>query len=94
MHIDTVLRSAVQLDVSGPELTHFVHGIVDFIPKNIQGGDPFYHRYVIRSEEELHKNLMDKTTGKGLKHDEPEVAAAIFNSLQSYPELANLYHRA
>ena len=94
MHIDTVLRTAVQLTPPAQQLTNFVHGLVDFIPRNIQGGDQFYHKYVARSEKELHENLVKHTTGKGLKHDNPEVANAIFNSLQGYPELLNLYHQA
>ena len=94
MHIDQVLRAAVNLNPPVQQFAPFVHGLVDFIPRNIQGGDQFYYKYVARSESELHKNLVAQTTGRGLKHDHPEVASAIFNSLQAYPELANLYHRA
>ena len=88
------MKSAALTDVRAPPLVEFLHGVVDFIPRNIVHGDPFAWKYIARSEKELHTSLVNKTTGRGLKHDEPQVAHSIFQSLQQYPELTQLYHRA
>ena len=92
--IKDILKLAAMTDVRAPPLVEFLHGVVDFIPRNIVHGDPFAWKYTARSETELHSALMKKTTGKGLKHDHPEVAHSIFQSLKEYPELVSLYHRA
>mgnify|MGYP006397234189 FL=1 len=92
--IQQILKVAAMTDVRAPPLVEYLHGVVDFIPRNIVHGDPFAWKYGARSETELHSALMDKTTGKGLRHDESQVAHSIFQSLQQYPELVSLYHRA
>lgn len=93
MHVDTVLRGVQMLSAPAPRVQSFIHGIVDFIPRNIIGGDQFWWKYVARSEDELHKHLMKSTSGKGFRHDPPDVGRAISDSLQKYPELRKLYHR-
>ena len=93
MHVDKVLRGIQMLSAPAPAVQSFVHGIVDFIPRNIIGGDQFWWKYVARSEDELHKHLMKSTSGKGFRHDPPEVSKTISDSLQKFPELQKLYHR-
>ena len=93
IHVDTVLQGLPMMSAAAPDVVHFVHGITDFIPRNIQGGDPFYWRYIARSEDELHNHLTKQTTGKGFKHDPPLVGKAISNSLSKFPELSRLYHK-
>lgn len=82
------------LSAPAPAVQSFVHGIVDFIPRNIQGGDPHAWRYLARSEGELHSHLLANTTGKGFKSDAPQVGKAISHSFGKYPELLKLYHRS
>ena len=91
LHVDNVLRTVAMLGATAPMVTEFVHGLTDFIPRNIEGGDQNEWRYIARNEEELHKHLIENTTGKGLKHDGSHIGRTIFESFDSYPELQNLY---
>ena len=91
LHVDNVLRNVAMLGAPAQMVTEFVHGLTDFIPRNIQGGDQNEWRYIARKEEELHKHLIKKTSGKGLKHDSNHVGRTIFESFDSFPELQNLY---
>ena len=86
-----MLQGVQLLSASAPLLTEFVHGLVDFIPRNIQGGDQFSWRYLAREEGELHDHLISQTKGKGYKHDDPAVSKVISDTFESYPELARAY---
>ena len=93
IHVDNVLRGLPMMSAPAPQLVRFVHGITDFIPRNIQGGDQFFWRYNARDEEELHTHLVKQTTGKGFDNDAPLVQKAISDSFEKYPKLQALYHR-
>ena len=93
MYVDRVLKGMQMLSAPAPFVQSFVHGIVDFIPRNIQGGDPYDWRYIARPEGELHNHLLKSTTGKGFKSDPPQVGKAISDSFGKFPELQALYHR-
>ena len=93
LHIDKVLAGVQLLSAPAPHVTSFVHGLTDFIPRNITAGDSFAWRYLARPEEDLHNHLKGATKGKGFKHDEPRVGKAIGDSLSKFPELLKLYHR-
>ena len=93
IHVDNVLRGLPMMSAPAPQLIRFVHGITDFIPRNIQGGDQFFWRYNARDEEELHTHLVKHTTGKGFDNDPFRVQKAISDSFEKYPKLQALYHR-
>ena len=91
LHIDQVLSGIQLMDAPAPMVTEFVHGLVDFIPRNIIGGDQFSWKYHAREEKELHEHLVKETKGKGFKHDDPVVAKVIYDSFEMYPLLQDLY---
>ena len=93
MHIDKVLRGFPMMSAPAPEQIKFIHGIVDFIPRNIQGGDQFFWKFQPREEEELHQHLLKKTSGKGFNHEDPLIGKAISDSLHKFPALQAIYHR-
>ena len=80
------------LGASADVVVPYLHGITDFIPRNITGGDPFFWKYTARDETELHAHLKKHTTGKGFDHDPILVGKVISDSLDKYPELQQLYH--
>ena len=81
------------MSAPAPDLIKFVHGLTDFIPRNIQGGDQFFWKYTPRAEEELHKHLVKHTKGKGFNHEDPLIGKAISDSLEKFPALLDIYHR-
>jgi hypothetical protein len=92
MHVHNVLQGLAHMGAPAERVVPFVHGLTDFIPRNITGGDPFYWKYIARDEDELHSHLKSKTSGKGFTHDPPVIGRAISETLSKYPELQQLYH--
>jgi hypothetical protein len=90
--VNAVLQGLPILGLPAEYVVPYIHGITDFIPRNIQGGDQFYWKYIARDESELHNHLKTQTTGKGFDHDPILVGKTISDSLSSYPELQQLYH--
>ena len=93
IHIDKVLSGLPIMSAPAPALVSFVHGLTDFIPRNIQGGDQFFWKYKPRDEKELHQHLLKKTKGKGFNHEDPLIGKAISETLEKFPELQAIYHR-
>jgi len=75
-----------------PRPKEFLHGVVDFIPRNQIG----FHTVgpVYTGEDELHRSLMSSVTGYGAKRDHPTVVRAVHESLKHHPELLQSYMHA
>ena len=81
------------MTTGAPQMTHFVHGLTDFIPKNVIAGDPYHWKYLAQDERELHDHVTKQATGKGFRHDSPEIGKVISDSFRKFPELQRMYHR-
>lgn len=94
MSVNRILKDRVFQSYSAPQLTEYIHGLVDFIPKNEVSANQLTRNIHARKEEDLHKALVSKTTGRGMRYEkDPHVARAIFSSFEQHPELLKLYHR-
>ena len=95
MTVNRILKDRVMQSYSAPRLKEYVHGLVDFIPRNEVSANLLTRNIHARKEKDLHDALVRKTSGRGMKYEkDPHVARAIFSSLEQHPELLKLYHRS
>ena len=83
-----ILRDAAY--VSGPPRPkEYLHGIVDFIPRNLIG----HHQVgpIYTGEEEFHSSLVASVSGNGASGDHPTVQRAVYESLKHKPDLLSHY---
>ena len=86
-----ILRDAAL--VSGPPRPkEYLHGIIDFIPRNQIG----HHQYgpVYTGEEDFHNSLINSVTGDGASVDHPTVQRAVYESLKHLPGVLSHYMHA
>ena len=95
MTVNRILKDRVMQSYSAPMLKEYIHGLVDFIPKNEVSANILVRNMHARREEDLHAALVQKTSGRGMRYEkDPHVARAIFSSFEQHPELLKLYHRS
>ena len=95
MSVNRILKDRVMQSYFAPALKEYIHGLVDFIPRNEVSANQLTANIHARREEDLHDALVSKTSGRGMKFEkDPHVARAIFSSFEQHPELLKLYHRS
>ena len=90
---DRAMRHASYIS-GGPVLEGFMHGVVDFRPRNVIGYDQYAHFYEKHPEEYLHQSAMQLVSGSGAQKDHPRIQRLFHESFKQMPEIMNLYTQA
>ena len=88
MDFKTILRDRAMLK-GEPRPQQYLHGVIDFIPRNQIGFHQYGPEHV--SENELHHSLLKVVSGGGAKEDHPTVVQTVYETLKHIPELAHAY---
>ena len=86
------MREAAYIS-GGPALESFIHGVVDFRPRNVVGFSQYAHFYEKHPEEYLHSSASKMLSGVGASQDHPRLQRLVHESFKQMPEILTLYNR-
>lgn len=86
------MREAAYIS-GGPALEAFIHGVVDFRPRNVVGFNQYAHFYEKHPEEYLHNSVLQLVSGSGARKDHPRIQRLFHESFKHVPEIMDLYNR-
>ena len=88
--INQVLREASFVQ-SSPQMSEYIHGVVDMIPRNLIGYYQYYPSFQGERETDLHQHLVSLTKEGGASKHHHRVQKTVYESLKHHPKLATMY---